>query len=274
MSSGYWRRGKCGWSWKVNNQDRPEPEEGYSFQEASETVNEGLAKAGEHYKTLPRSLAAAGFVLIELVRHPLRLGTGNFPRTLIKTLSLGPVEILKGLVTARSSLGSGQDPGGPRPTQRLVVAVRRKLIGRCQIKIARLDPQSREAKELGCLEKVRTYDPQRLLAAGELPQKGELPQQGESPWPDDFAFSLYRIPGSSRYAQDGFASAARKMGFELQGIWTKGRPVSFPGHPRDFTLEGCFRGLRSDIGELARFSLLESVRFMEKAPKAVLTRNP
>jgi hypothetical protein len=251
MSPGYWRRGRSGWSWLETKEGVFWPETGYEFSQAQGIFIEGLLKAKEYYLNLPKSSVASGFVLIELVRHPARQKAINFPAALMKALKFSPMEILKGLVTPRSTFVDREPE--PQITQRILVSVRRRMIGRSLVKAAGILPQSREGLELCCLEKIRLYDPGRSLNSF-LAKNPALPENGQ------FTASLYRIPDLNKYPDLGFASLAKKLGFTLCSDWHKGRIVSVAGLPKSNLLAVNLEGPWQGLGELAKFSLLESIK--------------
>jgi hypothetical protein len=258
MGPGYWRKGKYGWSWHGARDNNSWPEPGYPFKEAQELLIRGLGNVRENFLGQIGYVVVNGFILVELFCHPARQKSLNLPLALIKALKWAPVEILKGMVIPRSALGqSFYNFGAPLPTKRVIVGIQRRMIKRYQAWLAELEPSSREAAELACLEKIDQFRP-IIRKPGKRASVGENEESGL------FEANLYRVPGGQDYPLAGFRALAKKLGFVLVSSGEKSRVALFPGKPKTHLLKVEFKGPRSRASGLARFSLLESIKTIKE----------
>ncbi|MDR0549872.1 MAG: hypothetical protein LBI10_10755 [Deltaproteobacteria bacterium] len=123
-----------------------------------------------------------------------------------------------------------------------------------------LNPESREAAELACLEKTRPYYPKRNLT-GQPSSVTPLDQATKKGW---LLANLYPIPGTKIYSLTGFKVFAKKLGFEGRVITQAGRKIQFPGHPEQRLMALKLKGPLANAIELSKYALIESISLLKE----------
>ncbi|MDR1872108.1 MAG: hypothetical protein LBS60_09380 [Deltaproteobacteria bacterium] len=257
MTQGYWRQGKTGWSWHERPDQDSWPEEGYPFAEAKAALLRDLEQVREHYRYMGHDSIAHGYVLMEMIVHPSRQKAVNFPSTFIKTLKLTPVEVQQGHIVPRIDRDLGEDlltTTATVITKKILVATQKKSLKKIMALLEAIAPNTREAAEMACLEKIRPYSP---LSTGRLsPPSSDGPAEGD----EKFEVDLFRVPRSSKHPILSFRAMSRDLGFTVDTHKSLGRDTAFPGMAKTSLLTLKLSGPRAVASKLLNYSLLASIR--------------
>jgi hypothetical protein len=212
---------------------------GYEFEEARFFLMERFQAAAESIDSLPAGACPDGYLVVEIVQHPDRLGGGEFPSHFLSYLGLTIVGS-RHLTLSPRRLFERPEADPNRTTVSLYVAGPKAAFVGAADKFRELWPDSKAAAQMACLETVRLLDQaSRLLSEGAA---------GVAV----FDVTLFPLPRSDdqEFPFRHFRAFAAEAGFDLKAdcLIRRGGLLFLPVH-----------GLRASLPRLAQFVFVRQI---------------